>query len=121
MSLNDRLLEYAKSISGPAYIKELFPDPFIRQYTKCKTAETFFLEAGVVNQASFEAWLASGADSYCKANTTFDSWDEMFSTAARQLASARQRRLRKKKPISQRPVGEDPFFLITIEISYHVG
>lgn len=81
-SINKKVSDYLKQLSGNVSLKKLFPDEFIISHSKYSNIFDFLAPTEVTDQKSFDLWVETTADEYVKSHTDFDSWNEMCKTAA---------------------------------------
>jgi len=87
----DDLQRRAENLNGPVAFGDLFPPEFMRRYTDFKTIEEMLGATGhdVRSSDEFEALPPETWEHLTTTRTTFSSWDEMKSQAAREYASRR--------------------------------
>ena len=71
--------------------EELFHQSFMKAHTKFSTFDELLLAGNYVihSQEDFDAIPQSELDAFISKNTTFDSWDDMLSTAGTEYLSKR--------------------------------
>lgn len=85
----DRLQKNLQEISGThSYsFKEIFPDDFMRKYTKYMSVSDFFEATGfkLDSQEDFKNLDETALDKFVSENSDFDSWGSMKRTASAEL------------------------------------
>lgn len=81
----DQMQKNAEKIEGDNQVpfKDLFNPKFMQKHTKFNSFDSF-LEASpftVKTQEDFDAIPKDEFDTYINENTSFDSWNDMFTTA----------------------------------------
>lgn len=72
----------AKALSGPVSLKTLFPQEFMRKYTKFESLETLIetYDSDITNE-TFQESLTPEFDKFVAENSQFTSWQEMYKKA----------------------------------------
>lgn len=75
----------AKELDGTHSVsfENLFTTSFMKKYTQFQSIEEFFSSSGfdVTSQEDFEAIPEKDLDAYVSNNTSFETWEDMFSKA----------------------------------------
>lgn len=108
-SIQKKIQEYMRSLSGDVSIKLLFPDPYIKDCSNYTSTRDFFADANVNNQDDFEKWLENGADEFIAKNTSYNCWDDFLDDAAKIFVKKKQDLLRKKKWKNEKFNSDDDF------------
>lgn len=76
----------AEDASGNVGIDELLTDGFMRLYTDYQTAQDFFgaFPIKFKNQEEWDQISKEEKDTFVKANTIFDSWEDMIGKAGKE-------------------------------------
>lgn len=61
--------------------EELFPDSFMLKHTQSESIQSFLADLGVPDKMTFKELPQEDLEAKVKAETSFDSWDSMMSTA----------------------------------------
>ena len=82
MADNAEELEGENTVS----FEDLFAEEFMRKYTDVTSFESFIEQSQwqVESEEDFEAIPEDEFDEYVKANSDFESWEDMFGTAAKE-------------------------------------
>lgn len=82
----EKMAETAKNIEGQHTFQEMFPNSFMKKYTKFDTIENLF-DAYCIpkTQEEFESFPQEQMDHIIQQSTSFDSWQSMLDTAAQEL------------------------------------
>lgn len=95
-SIQKKILEYSKGLSGNVSLNRLFPSDFVKQWSQKPDIESLLRPVGIDCQEAFDEWhIAEGAeahfrDTYIKVETDFYSWNDMFSAAAKLYANEKR-------------------------------
>lgn len=80
----ERMARNAEALEGTHSVPfdELFTKPFMSQHSKSSSIEGFMTDLGISDQESLKTFPEEKLDEKVKAETSFDSWQEMLNAAS---------------------------------------